>query len=279
MNSTAHFAKRFLTSTIALFCTGSAYAAMGMNYLGQQPAGNTAHVTSIVTQTCAACHGVHGNSLMAGYPNLAGQNASYLIKQLEDFHAGNRTNPIMQAMVATIPANQFSQDVKDIAYYFSRQPFDPKANANATAPKTSLKVLKLGEDIYRSGLSEAGVPACMACHEANGMGNGPMAIPRLAGQHSAYIITQLLQFRDNERHNDPHRMMRMIASRLNKKEMTAVAYYAQALRPALILGSGPENYEQAEQSQFKQLIGVPADQIAVPETKTSVAPPNSAPKS
>ena len=277
MNKNTHLAKRFLTLIVALLSTGSAYAA-GMSYLGQVPSGDPSQVKSIVSQTCAACHGAHGNSLMPNYPNLAGQNASYLIKQLEDFHTGARTNQIMQAMVATIPANQFVQDVRDIAYYFSQQPFNPKANANATAPKTTLKVLKLGEEIYRSGLPNAGVPACMACHEATGMGNGPMAIPRLAGQHYAYVITQLMQFRDHERHNDPHSMMRMIASHLNKQQMSAVAYYVQALRPDLILGAGPKTYEQNKQ-RSTPLVGVPADQIAAPAAKASQATASSTPKS
>lgn len=275
MNNSKRLAKYLLIMAFPLLGIGVAQAT-GVSYLGQVPTGNYAQVKSIVSQTCSACHGAHGNSLMPIYPNLAGQNASYIIKQLNDFHSGARTNAIMQAMVATIPPNEFSSDVQDLAFYFSQQPFNPKANANASAPKATLAVLKLGETIYRSGLPKSGVPACMACHEANGMGNGPMAIPRLAGQHSSYVITQLKQFRDHDRHNDPHKMMQMIAGHLNKKQMTAVADYVQALRPRMILGSGPKNLVQLERLD-NPVVGVPASQIAVSTAKASKPPAASAP--
>ncbi|WP_197495680.1 c-type cytochrome [Acidihalobacter yilgarnensis] len=279
MKISTRIVKRILTATACMLSANIAYAAPGLSYLGKVPSGEPAQVKSILSNTCSACHGADGNSLMTQYPNLAGQNESYLVKQLDNFHTGARSNQIMQAMVATIPADHFAQDVEDLAYYFSQQKFNPKINANATEPKTTLKILKIGEQIYRSGLPTAGVPACMACHEADGMGNGPMAIPRLAGQHSAYVITQLLQFRDGERHNDPHEMMRMIAGRLSKKEITAVAFYVQALRPNLILGDGPKNYEQTQkQGQPTPLIGVPTDQIAAPAAEKTAASTTSSPK-
>ena len=37
--------------------------------------------------TCAACHNADGNSSVEMYPKLAGQNASYLFKQLTEFKA------------------------------------------------------------------------------------------------------------------------------------------------------------------------------------------------
>ena len=35
--------------------------------------------------TCAACHGPNGNSTNPEWPSLAGQHASYLVKQLQNF--------------------------------------------------------------------------------------------------------------------------------------------------------------------------------------------------
>ncbi|OBS11012.1 hypothetical protein Thpro_020728 [Acidihalobacter prosperus] len=112
----------------------------------------------------------------------------------------------------------------------------------------------------------------MACHEADGMGNGPMAIPRLAGQHEQYVFTQLEQFSDGQRSNDPHSMMRMIASKLTKNQMTAVAFYVQSLNPGLVLGDGPKNYEQMKTRRNQTpLIGVPADQVASKNAKPTPA--------
>lgn len=272
MNISKRVARKILTAAAPLLLASGAQAATAPSYLGQIPGGDVAQIKSIVANTCSACHGVHGNSMMAQYPNLAGQNQSYLIKQLENFHTGARTNQIMQAMVATIPPANFAADVKDLAYYFSQQKLNPKINANATDPKTTLKVLTLGEHIYRSGMPASGIPACMACHEADGMGNGPMAIPRLAGQHEQYVFTQLEQFSDGQRSNDPHSMMRMIASKLTKNQMTAVAFYVQSLNPGLVLGDGPKNYEQMKtQRSQTPLIGVPADQVASKNAKPTPA--------
>jgi cytochrome c553 len=49
---------------------------------------------------CAACHGNAGISAVPTYPNLAGQQAAYIVKQLKDFQSGARKDPTMTAMAA-----------------------------------------------------------------------------------------------------------------------------------------------------------------------------------
>ncbi len=51
--------------------------------------------------TCAACHGAAGISANPLWPNVAGQNAPYLVAQLKAFKEGSRKNPLMtsQAMM------------------------------------------------------------------------------------------------------------------------------------------------------------------------------------
>ena len=39
--------------------------------------------------TCVACHGNNGNAIIAQYPNLAGQHADYIVKQLADYKLSN----------------------------------------------------------------------------------------------------------------------------------------------------------------------------------------------
>jgi cytochrome c553 len=51
---------------------------------------------------CASCHGENGISLLPQYPNLANQKEQYLVKQLSDFKAGKRTDPIMAGMAAPL---------------------------------------------------------------------------------------------------------------------------------------------------------------------------------
>jgi len=54
----------------------------------------------IADSVCAACHGADGNSVASINPNLAGQGAEYITRQLEHFKAGIRANPTMVAMAA-----------------------------------------------------------------------------------------------------------------------------------------------------------------------------------
>jgi len=196
---------------VVLTATSSAHA--------QAPRqGDAAKGRPIAESVCAACHGVDGNSPMPVNPSLAGQHASYLYKQLADFKAGRRKNAAMSAMVA----NLSNDDLRNLSAYFAVQ--KPMAGAAKDRP-----LVVVGQKLYRGGNSEAGVPACSGCHSPDGAGI-PAQYPRLAGQHGEYTIAQLQSFRSGDRDNDPNAMMRMIASRLNDKDMAAVAQYLTGLR-------------------------------------------------
>jgi cytochrome c553 len=173
---------------------------------------------TIVNQVCAGCHSADGNSMVAANPSLAGLNSDYIYKQLSDFKSGARKNAIMSGMVASLS----QQDMLNLAAYFSAQ--QPK-------PGTSkdLQLALIGQKIYRGGVLGAGVPACASCHGPQGKGI-PIQFPRLAGQHSEYIYTQLNAFRLGERANDGAKMMRTIAAKMTDADMKAVASYIQGLR-------------------------------------------------
>lgn len=177
-------------------------------------------VTSEVEQTakniCAACHGADGNSAIALNPKLAGQHPGYLDKQLSNFKDGTRANAVMGGMVA----NLTPEDMQGLALYFAAQsPELAKAKTNGAG--------SLGEKIYRGGIAATQVPACAACHGANGEGI-PKRFPRLSAQHADYTVQQLKIFRTGERANAP--MMQAIAVKMSEAEMQAVADYIQGLR-------------------------------------------------
>ncbi len=69
-------------------------------------------------KTCAGCHGNNGRAANPQWPNLAGQNKEYLIKQLKDFQAGNRKNELMSPMAQSLSA----EDVENVAAWFSSLP-------------------------------------------------------------------------------------------------------------------------------------------------------------
>ncbi len=166
-----------------------------------------------ISAVCASCHGVDGNSTNAAWPSLAGQHSSYIYKQLNDFKQGRREDAVMAGMVA----NLSDQDMQDLAaYYESHQ---------AKAVAFDGELVGLGENIYRGGITETSVAACMGCHSPSGKGNGPAGWPSLKGQHPEYIYTQLNNFKKGLRTNDNGKMMRNVASRMSEMEMRAVAAY------------------------------------------------------
>lgn len=66
------------------------------------------------TATCVACHGANGISAIPMYPNLAGQKAAYIAKQIRAFKSGERKDPTMTAMAMGIN----DADIDNIAAYF-----------------------------------------------------------------------------------------------------------------------------------------------------------------
>ena len=166
---------------------------------------------------CAACHGSDGNSPLTMNPKLAGQNAKYLVKQLQDYKSGARVNPVMSGLVAMLS----DEDMEDIAAWYASQ--------RVTLGGADPDLLTIGESIYRSGVQDLSVAACSACHAPDGGGNAPAGFPALSGQHPEYTLLQLEMFRAGDRANDMNSMMRSVVERLTDRELQALASYLSGL--------------------------------------------------
>ena len=167
---------------------------------------------------CAGCHGMDGNAVVPGTPSLAGQHAAYMAKQLAQFKAGVRANPIMAGMSAPLS----NEDMLNVAAWFSSQKLKP---AVAKDEKLALQ----GQKLWRAGDLQKGIPACAGCHGPAGAGL-PAQYPRLAGMAPDYTEAQLKAFRAGDRANDPEKMMQAIAGKMSDAEIKAVAEYAAGLR-------------------------------------------------
>jgi len=170
------------------------------------------------TALCVGCHGADGNSANGIWPKLAGQHATYLAKQMREFKDGSRNDAVMKGMVAALS----DDDMNNIAAYFESQSI--KAGA------FDQEMVAKGESIYRGGITETSVPACIACHAPTGTGNGPANFPSLKSQHPEYIVLQLKKFKDGTRSNDPGKMMQNVAARMLESEMQAVAAYLAGIQ-------------------------------------------------
>ena len=165
---------------------------------------------------CVSCHGAAGNSTIAANPKLAGLNSAYVYKQLKDFTAPERNQPVM-----TTYAKMLSDaEMKDISAYLGAQVSKPGAAKNKDT-------VELGKRIYRGGIAEKSVPACASCHGASGAGI-PIQYPRLGGQHQDYTAAQLTSFRGGARKNSAQ--MATIAKRLSDDEIKAVSDYVAGLK-------------------------------------------------
>lgn len=170
------------------------------------------------SELCQGCHGEFGLSLEDLIPNLAGQYANYIAKQLRNFQTGARTHQIMNAMATTIN----DAELTDIAAYFSSQ---KKMHGNGQGDNPVAKNLFLKGDASR------GIPPCVSCHGENGKGKAPniSTYPVIGGQHKAYLRAQLQHWRSGERSNSPDGVMNKVAKTLTDAEIESLTDYLSGL--------------------------------------------------
>ena len=170
-----------------------------------------ARAKKIIGGSCFLCHGAEGESASEVFPRLAGQNAEYIAKQLENFKSGKRKSSAMAPMVAELSPD----DMAALGRFYGSRP--PHKEAPKDAPLAAV-----GQYIYSQGNRFSGVPACASCHGPDGAGSN--ALPRLAGQHAAYLDNQPKQFNKRERNND-NAVMHTVVEKMTPLEMAAVSEY------------------------------------------------------
>lgn len=171
---------------------------------------------------CAACHGADGaTGLDRTYPNLAGQNEKYLLRQLQMIQDGSRAIPLMAGQLD----GKSDQELADLAAYYASLP------AKMAQAEGSDEQIAEATQIYRGGIARKGVAACSACHSPRGAGNQFAGFPRIAGQPAEYTALQLKAYRERTRATDEEfgRMMREVAEGLTDTEIALLADYLQGL--------------------------------------------------
>jgi cytochrome c553 len=165
---------------------------------------------------CVSCHGPEGWGREDGaYPQIAGQLASVIIKQLADIRAGNRSNPIMRAFTSPRVLGG-AQQIADVAAYAASLPMTPH---NGRGPE---HLLPEGQAIYTE--------QCAECHGMQGEGDAEDHIPLLQGQHFNYLKRQFDHIRTGKRRNADRKMARQIRA-LSRHDENAVLSYVSHLHP------------------------------------------------
>ena len=203
-----------------------ALAAVAGSVMAAQPKGDIAKGKEIATNICASCHAADGNSGIAMYPKLSAQFPNYIFHQTKAIKDGARTTGAAASMVPMVMGLS-DQDIADVSAFYAKQ-FPKAGEAN---PKDNFE---LGARIFRGGLADKKLPACMSCHGPNGAGmpggstakDGIVAYPRLGGQHKAYVVEQLKAYQNGQRTNP---IMVDIAKRMSADEIDAVGNFIQGL--------------------------------------------------
>jgi cytochrome c553 len=163
-----------------------------------------------LAQRCAICHGPTGIS-QADSPNLAGQYAAVIYKQLHDFRSGARTNAVMSPFAV----NLTDQEIADLSAYYAYLPRLPAYHPTPQLPKPRVVIY---------GAPMRGIAPCGSCH---GSLDNKTGSPWLEGQSQAYSKAQLQAFASGQRTNDISQQMRNIARAMTPQEIDdAAAYYA-----------------------------------------------------
>ncbi len=157
---------------------------------------------------CVNCHGQNGNSAYDYIPNLAGQNAVYLLNQIEKFADGRRQDDFMSGLIKVLKP----EERLNIAIYYSGQTVTPAAAGNAAQ-------MAKGKQLYGA--------ICKTCHGGQGYGNEKIA--RLAGQQPVYLKKSLEAYRlGAKERKDP--IMGSVARRLKDADIAALAAYLPTMR-------------------------------------------------
>ena len=171
----------------------------------------------VAATTCASCHGQGGRSTSAPFPNLAAQTAPYLELQLKAFREQTRADPDAQAYMWGMAAQLDDATIQGLAAYYASQRPAPGASGEA-------KSVAQGKLVFEQGVAASQIPACASCHGAHAQ--GVSIFPRLAGQHAAYLVKQMLVIQSALR-NAP--VMHGVIKELTREQMQSVADYLQSL--------------------------------------------------
>jgi cytochrome c553 len=198
------------TSIAAFGCATGARAADAAGERGSPALQST-------VQTCGTCHGVNGRSVSPTFPNLAAQSAPYIEAQLKAFKEQTRSDPDAQAYMWGMASQLSDGMITELAAYFAAQPAPAGKSGDAA-------LTARGKQIFEEGIAARQIPPCASCHGDHAQG---LAIfPRLAGQHAAYLLKQLLVIQ-NALRNAP--VMHGIVKQLDKDQMQAVVAYLETI--------------------------------------------------
>jgi cytochrome c oxidase subunit 2 len=141
---------------------------------------------------CGACHGANGEGNVAlNAPKIAGQEAWYLERQLNNFKHGLRgsdSNDTYGAQMAPMAATLADDSaIKNVVAYIVSLP-------DSDSPPTVSGDVTRGGEIYVT---------CKSCHGSSGQGIWALNAPRLKDANDWYMVRQLENYKQGIRGSHP----------------------------------------------------------------------------
>lgn len=160
---------------------------------------------------CFTCHGLDGMGDGVSVPRLAGLDAGYLQKQMEDYATDFRHDDAMTRIAARLDQRQR----RAVAAFYADMP--AVASTSVAAPPPA---------VWLRGDASRGVTACATCHGADGLGVGP-GNPAVAGQPAAYTIEQINRWQTGKRRNEARGVMAQAVAALTESEAAAIGRWLE----------------------------------------------------
>src|SRR5271165_5031540 len=207
---------------LALQSAVFAFAFTAIGHAADEGGGGSTQGFHAKVEYCQTCHGLSAEGYRGYFvmPRLAGQQPEYVENQLRAFTERRRLNPVMVNVTHGLTPGM----IRALAEHFKSLNPPPYGGA----PSGSLA---LGKSIFDTGLPEANVPACSACHGPDGKGQNPL--PRLAGQLYWYTVKSLTSWskeRGQGSAKDISAIMSPTAHNLTPSQVSAIAAYVSNLR-------------------------------------------------
>ncbi len=205
----------FTLQIILFFGLLASYPALNADTTALLAEADAQRVESLLGK-CSRCHGDGGVSDDPEIPHLVAQSASYLLKQLQHFKAGERDGGRMNKMIRKLD----DQQLADLAVNFSARSL-PRQDG---ITPSSVPVLVNTGDTGRN------IDACASCHGDDGEGKSDKYdAPSLAGMPMTYFASSLSSFADGSRESDVEGVMGKVAKALAESEVEELARYYLAL--------------------------------------------------
>lgn len=179
------------------------------------------------TKTCIACHGRNGARAIQVFPNIAAQDATYLLAQMNDIAEGKRVSGNDERGYPR------TQGMKDVMHLVS--PAERAAIADYLAKAEPAKVKPLDPPIDDARRAEGKLAytkgGCQTCHGPDGL--KPLAgYPILGGMKRDYLVLQMTEIRDGIRQNGKVKTMLPFAKKLDEAKIAAIADYLSQIERA-----------------------------------------------